>query len=344
MARARLATRLGPWLSPPLSMLGRSTVMLDISGGDSFTDLYGPRRFREISGLKRVTVDVGTPLILLPQTYGPFLRSSSVALAGHLVRSARMAWARDPRSFEILKELLGASFDPSVHRCGVDVAFLLPASGATRLRGPGVGEVAGINVSGLIWNDPALAVSRYRFVADYRRVIKAVVERVAAEMPVVLVPHVLTGPGHYESDRDACEALVQELPPTLRERVTVCGDPADPCEAKGLIASCSWFLGTRMHATIAALSSGVPTSAIAYSDKTLGVFETCGQGEHVHDPRKLSSGDLIARVIRSFEDRRIATASLATCLPAVLRRANEQMDLIAASIQGAISDRGAPES
>ena len=34
-----------------------------------------------------------------------------------------MAWARDPRSFAHLQELLGSAFDPDKHRSGVDMAF-----------------------------------------------------------------------------------------------------------------------------------------------------------------------------------------------------------------------------
>jgi polysaccharide pyruvyl transferase WcaK-like protein len=85
-----------------------------------------------------------------------------------------------------------------------------------------------------------------------------------------------------------------------------------------------------MHATIAGLSSGVPTAAVSYSDKTLGVFETCGQGEHVHDPRRLDTNALVDAVLRSFRERDSARASLATHLPAVLAKASEQMDEIVA--------------
>ena len=46
----------------------------------------------------------------------------AAAEAAH-IRQAAMCWARDARSFETLKELLGDYFDPQRHRCGVDVAF-----------------------------------------------------------------------------------------------------------------------------------------------------------------------------------------------------------------------------
>lgn len=86
-----------------------------------------------------------------------------------------------------------------------------------------------------------------------------------------------------------------------------------------------------MHSTIAALSSGVPAAAIAYSPKTLGVFETCGQGAHVADPRPaLETDGVVEQLWQSWTVRKEARQSLHATLPAVLRRAEEQMDAIVA--------------
>lgn len=312
-------------------MIRSSQVILDISGGDSFTDMYGPARFAAITAPKLIAVENQKPLVLLPQTYGPFRDASCRKIAARLVGAARCCWARDPRSFAVLAELLGNSFDPKRHRCGVDVAFLLPRGRAARLSSDAASPV-GVNVSGLIWNSPTAGREFYSFKADYREAVTRTVAGIAASVPVLLVPHVVTPRGHYESDRDACESLLAQLPAAVRGNVRISPDLANSCDAKGLISQCSWFLGTRMHSTIAALSSGVPTGAISYSDKTLGVFETCGQGEHVHDPRHLGTDELVERVMRSFERREGARASLATHLPGVLAKANEQMDELARDI------------
>ena len=44
-----------------------SRAVLDISGGDSFTDIYGKKRFQAMALTKRMALDAGVPLILLPQ-------------------------------------------------------------------------------------------------------------------------------------------------------------------------------------------------------------------------------------------------------------------------------------
>jgi len=330
--RVRIELLLPCQLSQTARILRSGSHFLDISGGDSFTDLYGPERFSSICFPKSIARQLGKPLILLPQTYGPFQSTQHRQRASELLMYARQAWARDARSYTLLRELLGSNFDTSRHRLGVDVAFLLPSTSPDRLLQHLPRTFAGINVSGLIWNDPTVARHRYGFTADYRLALTKIVSSVARDMPVVLIPHVLTPLGHYESDRNACEELYRMLPQEVLPDVHISLDALDPCEAKGLIASCQWFLGTRMHSTIAALSSGVPACAIAYSDKTQGVFESCALGSHVHDPRRLQTDELVERVLGSFHKRLEAAKLLATALPRVKDLAQSQSAAIATAV------------
>jgi len=346
--RIRLAARLGGLGNAAARRFLGARAILDVSGGDSFTDLYGPWRFEAIVRPKQIALEHGVPLVLLPQTYGPFKDPAYAERAATFVRGAAMAWARDERSYAVLKELLGADFDPVRHRCGVDMAFLLvPREPTAAIPEPIAGwiaadsavEVAGINVSGLIHHDPDKARDHYGFRADYRAVVDGLVQAIleTADTRVVLVPHVITPPGHYESDVEACRQVAERVGD---DRVAVLPDAYDQAEIKNIISRLDWFCGTRMHSTIAALSTGVPTAAIAYSPKTLGVFETCGQGRHVIDPRALETRAVLAGLIGSFTMRGSARASLAESLPAVLAGAEEQMDAVAA-VCGAPAD-GAP--
>jgi polysaccharide pyruvyl transferase WcaK-like protein len=89
-----------------------------------------------------------------------------------------------------------------------------------------------------------------------------------------------------------------------------------------------------MHSGIAALSSGVPTAAIAYSIKTAGVFETCDQGEHVVDPRSSDIEQVVERLWWSWENRASAKLSLSARLPRVLAKVEQQMDKLVATLRG----------
>ncbi|TVQ58838.1 MAG: polysaccharide pyruvyl transferase family protein [Phycisphaerales bacterium] len=335
-------------ISTTAQVLRRATAMLDVSGGDSFTTLYGMERYRSIADPKRYALRRGRPLILLPQTYGPFTKEVE-ADAANIVRQASGCWARDERSFAVLRALLGDSFDPAKHRCGVDMAFglrardgtqkLPPSLRSTLEAGADAGPLVGFNVSGLIYNDPEGARARYGFRADYAAAVEAFLEAVlgTGAARVLLVPHVVTPAGHYESDPEACDRVAATLRDRHADRVFVAPPTLDQSEMKWLIARCDWFCGTRMHSTIAGLSSGVPTATIAYSDKAQGVFESCGQGAHVVDPRRCETQDVVDHLLRSFNGRDVARASLAAHVPGVLGMAEQQMDDIAAMVRESTS-------
>lgn len=341
LSNIRLASRLGGLSNPASCALLAAHAMLDASGGDSFTDLYGPKRLRTVVAVKRAALESGTPLVLLPQTVGPFESNSAQRLARDILTRARFAIARDETSYVLVQELLGQAFDPARHRRGVDLAFGLEAHAPSGVERAVLdrwfevgGTVAGINVSGLVHNDNGWQ-SRLGVRADYPRVVDEVVRSLLSEsnVRVLLVCHVLSPRDKPESDLRASEAVIEGLPSDLRSRVALAPLLGDPCEVKWLISKCDWFCGTRMHATIAALSSGVPTAAIAYSGKTLGVFDTCGQGRHVADARTMAADEIVDRVTASWRSRTSIETELRASLPAVLARAEHQMDEIVAAVR-----------
>lgn len=338
----RLSATLGGLGNPGLRALREADAVLDISGGDSFADLYGVSRFRAITVPKRMTMDQGSPLYLLPQTYGPYEAPRARAVARGIVCDAAMAIARDERSFEILRDLLGERYDPARHSAGVDVAFALPCRAPDEVpewfsawtspeerRGP----VVGFNISGLIYNAGAAGSRRFGFKGDYSDIVHGVLERFLAETDasIALVPHVLTERGHYEDDVTACQKVASTL--DVGDRLRVMDRQYDAMEMKWVVSRLDFFCGTRMHSTIAGLSSGVPTSAIAYSGKTRGVFETCGQGDCVTDPRQESAERCVGDVWRIWEDRADHRNSLAERLPSVLGVASAQFERIFADIE-----------
>ena len=137
---------------------------------------------------------------------------------------------------------------------------------------------------------------------------------------------------HAKQGSDAttidCEKAAMRVEDKHKDRVFVSPDTFDQNQVKWLISNMDWFCGTRMHSTIAALSRGVPTSAIAYSDKTKGVFETCGQGREVFDPRTLDTKEMIEGLKSSFLRRGDLLASLEKSLPDIKRRVDEQLSII----------------
>ncbi|MCI5133601.1 MAG: polysaccharide pyruvyl transferase family protein [Candidatus Electrothrix sp. AW2] len=329
----RVAGLLGGLGNSGIATIKKSDAVLDISGGDSFSDIYGKKRFYHVTSPKLIALQQKKPLILMPQTYGPFASDKYRNIAADIVKQATVAWARDERSYTVLKELAGDEFDPKRHQCGVDVAFGLPAIKPKNLPVKLSellhvdNQTVGINISGLIYNNQKNARSQFNLIADYNSVVNKLVTRFleSTDCKILFIPHVVSPDHGEESDIRACNDVLKRIPENLRNRVHTAPGYTSPCEIKWVISRLYWFCGTRMHATIAALSSGVPTSAISYSPKTLGVFETCGQGEHVADPTSLNTDEVVDHLWASWEKRNKALEQLNEFLPKVTEQLDNQM-------------------
>jgi len=64
---------------------------------------------------------------------------------------------------------------------------------------------------------------------------------------------------------------------------------------------CDFFIGSRMHSCIAALSQGIPAVGIAYSGKFHGVFESIGVADCVADARRYVEGELLEKIRSAYQ-------------------------------------------
>ncbi|THD82310.1 polysaccharide pyruvyl transferase family protein [Aliigemmobacter aestuarii] len=339
----RRLAMVGGWPSASARTILASRAVLDVSGGDSFTDLYGPRRFRAMVETKRLALDNGLPLILLPQTLGPFRDPANLAEATKILRAAQTVWVRDAASFDFLREVLGTAFDPARHVLGLDMAVALPwrkpeslspkmAVWLSQARGF---PVAGMNVSGLLAQEADQARADFGLADRHDAQVYAAAEAILNSHPrmrLLLVPHVHRDPADRESDLGASLTLKTRLDAAFPDRVEVLTGNLGAMELKWVLSRLTWFAGARMHATIGAFSSGTPTLAFGYSNKAAGVFHRCGLGDHVADLRRLDAQALAQAVAVSLSARDAIRADLARRLPALRAEAEAQMDAIAAQI------------
>lgn len=343
LSTVRALARIGGGFSPTARMIAGSRVILDVSGGDSFTDLYGPHRFRSMVLSKRLALDNGLPLILLPQTLGPFRGAEARAEAVSILAAARAVWVRDAASLAFLQDALGNRYDAERHRLGLDMAVALPqaepATSSARLRvwmsaARGF-PLAGLNVSGLLTSDPGAAQRLFGLADRHDAQIDAAARAVLDAHPrmrLLLISHVHRSLGDRESDLTAAMQLKSRLDADYPDRVEVLPGAMNAMQLKWVLARLDWFAGARMHATIGAFSSGTPTLGLGYSDKAAGVFAQCGIGAHVADLRLMDAQAIGAAVAASVAQRVVMRAELDALLPGILARAEAQMDAIVAQI------------
>jgi len=117
----------------------------------------------------------------------------------------------------------------------------------------------------LLWNNDSTH-TQFGLKCDYRDTLLGFCRHIleAENLDILLVPHV-NPRDKYECDQTACRMLKLQLPKPHWHRIHLEQTAATPSQLKTIIANTCWFTGARMHATIAALSSGVAACNMAYS-------------------------------------------------------------------------------
>jgi len=146
-----------------------------------------------------------------------------------------------------------------------------------------------------------------------RSIIRLLIERKNAT--VLLIPHVF-GTGS-ECDSPACERVYEAFKDKYPGRIGVVRGQYDQSEIKYIIGQCDFFIGSRMHACIAAVSQCVPAVSIAYSRKFVGVMATVGVESLVADPRKMDETEILNVVDQAFEQRAMVREQLQQKIPQV---------------------------
>jgi colanic acid/amylovoran biosynthesis protein len=247
------------------SVIGAQDCLLDIGGGDSFADIYGARRFAFLWLTKLFAFAQKRPLLMSPQTIGPFTKFPYRGLARYVLERSAAVVARDEISLNFLREVA-----PRANGVlSADVAFALPYEDRSAVRGAGGKIRVGVNVSGLLLHEAQSGSNRFGLEADYaalnRRFIADLVARPDVEVHVLT--HVVASTSGRDDDGWAADEFAGEFPTVVRAP-----DFKSPSEAKSYISGLDFLVAGRMHACIGAFSSGVPVVPIAYSRKFAGLF------------------------------------------------------------------------
>ena len=141
-----------------------------------------------------------------------------------------------------------------------DTAFALPMSETVLPENFIPQNTVGINISPLVLNKSG---NSKLIMDNIRQVVDDILKHSSAT--VAFIPHVV-----WDNNDD--RVPLKELDDEFQASGRVCFiDDQDATKLKWVISQCSYFIGARTHATIAAYSTGVPTLTIGYSVKSRGI-------------------------------------------------------------------------
>lgn len=313
-------------LNPYFRIIYETDIVTDITGGDSFSDIYGMGRFFSMFLHKWLFIFLNKELILLPQTYGPFKRSITKILARYVMNHASVVYSRDMEGIEYTRKLINIHSENGKVKFAPDVAFVLDSrepgnidTGSIETRRTKNSVVVGLNISGLLLNGGYTQENMFGLKTDYRELVYSVIDYLMSNkrVLVLLVPHVFSPHRIVEDDPNACREVYEQLSEKYPGRIFLARGRYDHNDIKYIIGLCNFFIGSRMHACIAALSQTIPAVGIAYSKKFQGVFESVGLGDCVADAFQCSKDEVLSTVTNAFENREQMRKHLNEIMPGV---------------------------
>lgn len=145
-----------------------------------------------------------------------------------------------------------------------DPAFLMEPEPIPLPQGFIEGKMIGINLSSLVLDDK-YGSNKDLILEAYYQMVSYILE--STEYNIVFIPHVMQG-----KDLKVLKLLYDKYKESGRV-ILVEDENLSAPKLKYIISKCTFFMGARTHATIAAYSQLVPTLVMGYSVKSIGIAQ-----------------------------------------------------------------------
>tara|TARA_B110000971_G_scaffold210279_1_gene237314 strand:- start:6062 stop:7213 length:1152 start_codon:yes stop_codon:yes gene_type:complete len=237
-----------------------------INGGDGFSDIYGTEAFEHRLFITRLALKKKIPLIILPQTLGPFKDNSNLETAKSILKYASKIYVRDVKfastlnrwkiPFELTKDL---SYYMKPEKVDVEIK-----SGSI-----------GLNISGLCYSNKFKDLSG-QFVLYPSLIFRIISYFQEKNKDIYLISHSYNYDNPETSNDDLKAAI--DVYNKLKDKTNVhlIDRNLNSPQTKYIISRCGFFIGTRMHACFAAIFTKTPIFGLAYSYKYEGSFKYMG--------------------------------------------------------------------
>jgi polysaccharide pyruvyl transferase WcaK-like protein len=309
-----------------LKHIVESDIVASMAGGDSFSDIYGIKRFLYVSLPQLLVLFMGKDLVLLPQTIGPFKRKLMRLIARYILNRSKIVYSRDHAGLKEIQNFLGNKYALGKFRFCYDIGFVVEPIKPDNMdvddifkKGKDDSCIVGLNVSGLLFMGGYTKNNMFGLKINYGKFINSLIDFLIQKknVNVLLVPHVFGAGINSESDSIVCQKIYNKLKTKYKDKLFVINGKYNLNEIKYIIGRCNFFIGSRMHACIAALSQNIPAISIAYSKKFFGVMQTISVESLVADPREMGEEEILNIINKAYEHRDLLREKLEQKIPEV---------------------------
>lgn len=235
---------------------------------------------------------LGKPVVLFAESLGYYGNRLNRIISKLVFKKVALILVREELSEEYLLKM---GVDTGKVYVTADPAFILPAVPRSRVDEILQSEDIHPLSKPIIGVNPSALISRYldtrstakeHYIKSMAEVIDYLIETKGAS--ILLIPHVYSS---GNDDRETIREIIENI--SNKQAVFPITNEYSAAELKGVIQLCDMFIGARMHATIAATSSCIPTIGIAYSHKMHGIIgNTLKMEEYIIDINMLDANVL----------------------------------------------------
>jgi polysaccharide pyruvyl transferase WcaK-like protein len=302
--------------------LGDADIVMSLGGDNYSLDYNSVNKY--LDGNERVLA-AGKPLVIWGASVGPFTAEPEIeARVAKQFKRLALVVARERRTVAYLDSIgvrdnIMLLPDPAFSLNSAPVT--LPAAQEKMLQAGAIG----VNLSPLL--------ARYRngmdgWLEDATGWVRALMD--CSGRPVLLVPHVFE-PGN--DDQAFMARLLERINATADRLALLNGRDLSCMQLKQVISRLHVFIGARTHATIAAMSRGVPTLSIGYSVKARGINEEVfGSTDWMVSHQGMDAATLVERYRTLDENAEQVREALAQRLTHYRMTAQDIRDLLARAI------------
>lgn len=274
-------------------------------GGDNYSlDYERPDRFIAIDNF---AIKNNIPLVIWGASVGPFSKDKKYEqlMKEHL----KLVTAIFARENETVKYLNSIGIKDNVYKI-CDPAFCLEVVKPKMLKENSIRENSiGFNISPLMLKH--CNMSEEEFINHSVEVINRLIENTMYN--IYLIPHVTISTG---SDYDLMKKVYEKV--SNKDKVVLIENKYNASELKWIISKMNIFFGARTHATIAALSTVVPTLSFVYSMKSIGINKDFFNNErYCIYPKEYNNLDVVNKIIQMLENQREVKKEIQEILPQI---------------------------
>lgn len=233
------------------STIPKCDIMIDISKSNMCTIISGKNNFLFWSKIKKYTLSQNIPLIMVPQTYGPFQNDEFLKIEKEILEKSSLVLCRDKKSKEYIQ-----SFSHCDVKVTTDLSFDLPVYPVEELKNDSKRKI-GIQISYSVYKESMEGNHKYKLY------ILSLIEYLERDYfySIYLIPY-------NSQDMEIIKDIHRLYPFT--NIIPYC---KSPMHQNGYISQMDILFGTEIYASMAAFSKKVKTIPIHGSRESKRIFK-----------------------------------------------------------------------